>query len=234
MILIGIYAIINTANGKKYIGSSTNIKKREYTHFSCLRRNKHVNNYLQNAYNKYGKELFVFNIIEVTKHEILFEREQYWINMLKSSQRDFGYNIEHDVINNVMSEETKIKIRETIKLQYINGRKVNFKDEKHTVETKKIIGYKSSQKELTDKYLAILDNANKFSNQVCYKPVLQFDKNGNFIAEHKSINSTAEFIFPELSKGDILKKRKSATIGRCCNKKNKTAFGYKFQFKNEI
>ena len=36
-----------------YIGSSVNIKKRLRRHRTLLRNNKHENNFLQNAYNKY-------------------------------------------------------------------------------------------------------------------------------------------------------------------------------------
>ena len=47
----GIYLL--EINGKKYIGSSINIKKRLRRHRTMLRNNKHDNKYLQNLYNKY-------------------------------------------------------------------------------------------------------------------------------------------------------------------------------------
>ena len=52
----GIYKITNKQNEKFYIGSSTNIEMRWCAHKSCLRRNVHSNQHLQNAWNKYGNE----------------------------------------------------------------------------------------------------------------------------------------------------------------------------------
>lgn len=37
----GVYAITNTATGKRYIGSAVNIKKRWREHLHNLRKNKH-------------------------------------------------------------------------------------------------------------------------------------------------------------------------------------------------
>jgi group I intron endonuclease len=59
----GIYRIINKTNNKIYIGSSVNILSRFSKHKSLLKHNKHDNDYLQNSYNKYGLENFLFEII---------------------------------------------------------------------------------------------------------------------------------------------------------------------------
>lgn len=59
----GVYEIINIKNDKKYVGSSVYIKGRWSNHKSSLRRNKHGNNHLQNAWNKYGKQVFKFNVL---------------------------------------------------------------------------------------------------------------------------------------------------------------------------
>jgi group I intron endonuclease len=56
--IMGIYKIVNTVNGKAYVGQSQNIKKRITEHFRLLRANKHSNPRLQNAFNKYGEEAF--------------------------------------------------------------------------------------------------------------------------------------------------------------------------------
>ena len=61
--IAGIYEIRNIITGDCYIGSSINL--------------------LQRAYNKYSKEFFKFNIIEVIKeHNLLIEREQYFLNKI--------------------------------------------------------------------------------------------------------------------------------------------------------
>lgn len=84
----GIYKILNIVNNKFYIGSTNRIfGERWAQHKTELNKNKHKNSYLQNAYNKYGKESFIYieheilnNIKNVNK---IREREQYWVDNLK-------------------------------------------------------------------------------------------------------------------------------------------------------
>jgi len=59
-----IYRITNMANGKFYIGSADSFARREWQHKYALRRNEHKNPHLQAAWNKYGEEMFVFEIVE--------------------------------------------------------------------------------------------------------------------------------------------------------------------------
>ena len=82
--LCGIYKIENKINGKIYIGQSNNIYKRWYSHKNSLRRNVHDNDYLQNAWNKYGEENFEFSIVEICENDVdvLNSREQFYIDNL--------------------------------------------------------------------------------------------------------------------------------------------------------
>jgi len=101
MTKIGIYKIVSLINDKVYVGSSVNLKSRRYLHFYRLKQNKHDNKHLQNAYNKYGKENFIWEIIEYVEHnenkdilkKELLEREQYWIDKLNACNRLVGYNM---------------------------------------------------------------------------------------------------------------------------------------------
>lgn len=66
-----------------YIGSSAYLNKRMTSHINLLIKNKHHSTYLQNHYNKYGKDDLVFTIIErfeFISKEHLLEREQYHID----------------------------------------------------------------------------------------------------------------------------------------------------------
>jgi len=76
----GIYQIRNIINNKVYIGSTSKFKSRKASHFGHLRFGDHSNKYLQNAWNKYGEEKFVFEILEETENHTsaLENREQYW------------------------------------------------------------------------------------------------------------------------------------------------------------
>lgn len=59
----GIYCIENLSNSKKYIGQSVNISDRWKKHISELNRGSHHNDYLQKAWNKYGKNEFKFYVL---------------------------------------------------------------------------------------------------------------------------------------------------------------------------
>ena len=87
--MIGIYSIKNVKNNKVYIGSSNNIEKRIKDHFRNLKNNRHSNQYLQNAYNKYGNESFIFEILEVfdkiNKYDLL-KVESNYLNKVEFKQ----------------------------------------------------------------------------------------------------------------------------------------------------
>ena len=76
----GIYEIVNTVNGKSYIGSSVTIRHRIRDHFCNLRKNKHRNSHLQNAFNKYGEIAFSFRAILFCDAENLLIYEQACID----------------------------------------------------------------------------------------------------------------------------------------------------------
>jgi group I intron endonuclease len=60
----GIYKIVNTVTEQCYVGQSRQVKKRLSEHFSRLRKNKHTNAHLQDAFNKYGESAF-YGALEV-------------------------------------------------------------------------------------------------------------------------------------------------------------------------
>jgi len=62
--MIGIYRIRNLLNNKCYYGSAKNIKIRWTKHKSQLKHNRHENIILQRAWDKYGKDNFIFEICE--------------------------------------------------------------------------------------------------------------------------------------------------------------------------
>jgi len=59
-----IYKITNRKTDVVYIGQSTSYPKRWHLHKSDLRHNRHDNKQLQEDYNTYGEEAFVFEVIE--------------------------------------------------------------------------------------------------------------------------------------------------------------------------
>jgi group I intron endonuclease len=92
--VMGIYQILNTFNGKKYIGSSSDVKSRSYRHKSLLRRGKHPNKHLQYSWDKHGENYFRFSLIEeVTNEDNLIERESYYFQLYRVFNSKSFYNI---------------------------------------------------------------------------------------------------------------------------------------------
>ncbi len=78
-----IYSIFNKVNGHQYIGSSSNVKYRFYTHKNTLRKGTHHSIALQRAWNKYGEDSFVFKIILHSSPEDNIHNEQQIMNLYK-------------------------------------------------------------------------------------------------------------------------------------------------------
>jgi group I intron endonuclease len=83
----GIYRIVCAATGKVYVGSAINIRERWWTHRTDLRRGKHRNRHLQNAWTKYGEEAFTFEIVEEVEPAFLVECEQRHIDSYAPTKR---------------------------------------------------------------------------------------------------------------------------------------------------
>jgi len=107
----GIYQIKSKLNGKVYVGSAVNFKRRKKNHFQELKNKKHVNRYLQNHYNKYGKTDLQFSILKFCEKEMLIEKEQFYIDTLEP---EFNIcKIAGSILGIIFSKETKQKMSES-------------------------------------------------------------------------------------------------------------------------
>lgn len=116
----GIYEIKNRVNGKRYIGSSNNITRRWRQHRHCLRNNRHRNDYLQKAYNKYGEENFTFSVVVETPVDGMLQAEAdqialYEWNMLYNLEREpsrpnQGYKLSDEQIEEIVRLYTEEKL----------------------------------------------------------------------------------------------------------------------------
>lgn len=118
-----IYVIINKVNNKCYVGQ-TRLKyasNRFARHKTDLRNNNGHNPYLQNAWNKYGKDNFTFKVLEKVKDSIIDVKEQEWIdklcpnyNIREVCTSNFGIKWRKESVEKlkkrIMSEEAKRKI----------------------------------------------------------------------------------------------------------------------------
>lgn len=107
----GIYQIRNILDNKIYIGQAKNFRARCNGHLSKLRLNKHHSPYLQRAFNKYGEENFVFEILLYCEPFELTYYEQKLVDLLNPS-----YNVCKECVDSTKgtkrSDETKKKLSE--------------------------------------------------------------------------------------------------------------------------
>ena len=86
--IAGVYMLKNLVTKKVYVGSSKHIYQRWQTHYRKLFNKNHQNSHLQNSWDKYGKGVFVFGILEIT--DDLINRENYYIELYDAIEN--GYN----------------------------------------------------------------------------------------------------------------------------------------------
>lgn len=95
-----IYAIGFDSSSKVYIGSTTNWGNRVRHHFWALRKGKHKNKYLQNAYNCYGKDcVWVRSVETIDKNhsqDVVLVRERFWIKAFRANDKRYGMNLRED------------------------------------------------------------------------------------------------------------------------------------------
>lgn len=137
----GIYKILNIKNGKFYIGSSINLRKRLYEHYRELNLGIHCNKHLQSSWIKYGKEGFKFQILKTIEdtsnftNEDLRKLETDYIIKTQCYKDSIGYNIVPGgigTLNLQCSEETKRKISESNKGKLAWNKGIKMSEEQKT------------------------------------------------------------------------------------------------------
>lgn len=120
----GVYEIVNTTTGKRYIGSATTFRGRFAVHRHELRRGVHHSEKLQRSWDKHGEDAFEFRKVLVCEPRHLLMYEQIAIDALNPE-----YNILRiagSVLGHRWSEAARARIR---------GRKATFAGRKHSPET---------------------------------------------------------------------------------------------------
>lgn len=111
----GVYCILNTLNGKRYIGSAASgFSHRWAVHRNHLRHGKHHSLHLQRAWDRDGEAAFEFAILERCPPADCIRREQFFITQFQTADPKTGYNIAPlagSTLGTKLSEGQKTKLR---------------------------------------------------------------------------------------------------------------------------
>lgn len=112
-----IYVVTHTATGRVYVGQTTKVRPIERWQDHVSFANRGGDTYFCRALRKYGKDAFTFDVVEHCNGDVINEREAYYIKLLQSNKKSFGFNSSTggDNANNSRSEEVRRKISRTKK-----------------------------------------------------------------------------------------------------------------------
>ena len=229
-----IYKITNKINGKSYIGKTNNIirrwKEHKYGHGGT--------SILSKAFTKYGIDKFEFSIIEIQKYNTieelnrkLSELEIYYVGIYNTFKNGYNATIGGEGISFYKhSEETKRKISNSNKGKIIPKERlakirVAMLGKHHTSEAKEKKRKALLNRDQKKKKKMALKNKGKHRDHEMImrgamkrkKPILQYDKYGNFLKEYKGATDTDY--------------NTTANIIACCKGKIKSAYGYIWKYK---
>ena len=148
----GVYKI--TIGEHFYIGSSQDVYLRKSSHLSKLKLKKHPNNYMQNVYNKYGVENFVFCVLEYCDVKDLIIKEQFYIDKLNP---DLNHRLVAESNRGYKhTEQAKMRMKKAYK-----NRTISEETRRKMSESKKGSLNPNYKKPMSEKMKEILRNVNK-------------------------------------------------------------------------
>jgi group I intron endonuclease len=222
--IVGIYKITNKENGNFYIGSSVDISRRWKKHITLLHSNNHFNCHFQNAWNLYGEENFIFEILETCLKENMVEKEQSYIDKLNPS-----YNVSKNAAAFMLGVKRPESFKENLSILK-KGNKY-FLGKTHSEKTKAKLSVQKLGndwnkgkpcKEETKIKIGIANKGHKVTQETrdkIGKPVAQFTKCGIFMA-----------IYNSAMEAEIKTNTSRKHICSCCKGKRKTTGGYKWVY----
>lgn len=183
----GIYRLNNLIRGMSYVGSAINLTRRLRTYYSLGSLNKELlkgNSKIYNGLLKYGYNNFSLDILEYCEPNVLIEREQHYLDLLKPK-----YNILKIAGNRLgfkHSEATKDKMR---------GINNHFFGKTHTDKTRQMIGLSLRSIIRTNNKPKVLklETKLKLSLRTRGVSVKVFDKSNNLIEQFPTMTSAAKY-----------------------------------------
>ena len=197
----GIYKI-TSPNNKVYIGQSTNILERwvRYKNLNCSKQPK-----LFNSLKKYGSNKHIYEIIEECVTDELLKKEIFWkkyyLSLVNNDMKKVLYHELYDNGSGPKSEETKQKMRKP---------KPKGFGEQHSLKMKGKPKPKRTQQHKDSLKIACAHNCS---------PIIQYDKEGNFVKNWTSIREAADHL-----------KINSRGIISALNNRSKTSGKFKWKY----
>ena len=126
----GIYMIKNVVTGDFYVGQSAHLRQRKASHFSDFRKQKHGNPHMQNAYNKYGPDKFIFSTFLLCEPFELTYYEQALVDKLNPQ-----YNIRRECVNSPLGTKRTLEDRKKLSESH-SGEKAYWLGKHHSLESR--------------------------------------------------------------------------------------------------
>lgn len=250
----GIYIIENLINSKVYVGSTKRaFHTRKTKHINSLQNNNHGNEHLQNAWNKYGEDNFIFKIHIICEPQDCEKLEAFTIKDKQANNRKHGYNIasvKEYKFDYKLSESERLKL--SLRKQKISKEK-NGLLEKERGLNKGVLLYSingnfiekiSSCKELSEKYkwtrshISKVLNARRlyvdknhiiiFDNDLLTEEDIKTTKNVKFTKEIYLYDLSLNYLntYTSAKKCAVFLGCKDAEVRMCCTNKRKRIKNY--------
>jgi len=204
-----IYSITNKINFKRYIGQTLNknVHDRWKQHFK-----KESNcRYLKYALLKYGKDSFHFEIVFTCENKDLDYYEKYYMEKFNTLV-PYGYNLREAGNHGNHNEETKNKIKNSLKEYYA----------RLSPEEKKVYSErnKGSKNHNFGKKMPEEQKLRMIKNIKTKKPVECYNSQNELITTYESASAAARSFGA----------KNSSHISHCCLGYCKTAYGFYWKF----
>lgn len=209
-------------NGKRYVGLTMRDVNKRWGNGKAYKRQKVV----YNAILKYGWNNISHIVYECNTESEMKYLERYLIAYYNTTDHRYGYNVTeggdgHRGVPNVNRRSVDQYDRQGHFIRTWESFSAVWKELNYDIAS--IINCaKKNRKTAYNYYWFYSGETPVFKTYKTHRKVYQYDLNGNFIAEY---NNAAEA-------GRVLGKDKHS-ITKCCNKKQKTAYGYIFVYEND-
>ena len=154
-----IYAIVNNVTCDMYVGSAVVVTRRWATHRRDLAKQCHYNSRLQRAYDKYGKEAFDWEIVQIVGDKNkLITQEQFWIDFFAPIYN--GRPIANSPLGTKHSDATRAKMSAAAKKRVFSA-----EHKQNISKAKKGVAISDTQKE----QIRLALTGRKLSAETCAK-----------------------------------------------------------------